>query len=54
MTHWLSKMKFIHCIEKNVSKFVSNTYDSIIIAVGHDNFKLMGLILLNHYVRKIM
>ncbi len=29
--------------KKNVSKFVSNTYDGIIIAVGHDNFKLMGI-----------
>ena len=29
--------------KKNVSKFVSNTYDGIIIAVGHDSFKLMGI-----------
>ncbi len=29
--------------KKNVSKFLSNTYDGIIIGVGHDNFKLMGI-----------
>ena len=41
-------------MEKNISKFTPNTYDGIIIGVGHEKFKLMVLILLNLSVRKIM
>ena len=29
--------------KKNISKFIPNTYDGIIIGVGHSNFKLMGI-----------
>ena len=29
--------------KKNISKFTPNTYDGIIIGVGHEKFKLMGI-----------
>ena len=40
--------------KKNISKFILNTYDGIIIAVGHSNFKLMGINFIKSLCKKTL